>query len=548
MSNISPDTEKSSAEPLFRVGFMTDTHIKTTEESCAKVKAAFQFFHTKQPDLIVHLGDLADKHYPEGYRIYRRLFDQIFQKKRPKEIILYADHDAIGCPDRDTFFREFQRLLNIPHAPYDKLVIKGYPFLIFPQAVEEDFSRMERMIEQAIRDYPGKPIFVLHHCPMFNTVDHSLSGLCLEGRPTLDKYPQVVHFSGHTHASLRNENCIHQDTFTSVNAGCLSSWQQNQVGAILPPKNCDEVMIMEVFPKKLIIRRFSISDGCEIKADAPWTIPLPFEQRTAPYRPENRKAAAPAFPSGAEIIMKQNGSPFRSITFTFPDAENECYLYRAELERLDHGKWNFVSGKEDYGNFYLKEKRLSTQFEFNSGFFEANNRYRLKVTPFNFYGGAGKPIQTEFTAKAPLRGTIVFSTDQPEKDCKYLAKKENVIPLENGWFQISAWNSYGALQFPVNIWKSVPDGTPLRMIVELEQDQPKFPRKRFFVGKDEFKRAVSASIFLREGKTPRERIVFEFQKKNGENYTLLVSHGIEPGPIKFHHASIEMMPTEENKK
>ena len=547
MKKVSLNQERSSAGPLFRVGFMTDTHIKNTEESCAKVKAAFEFFLSKQPDLIVHLGDLADKHSPDGYRIYRRLFHEIFQEKRPEEIILYADHDAVGCPDRETFYREFQRLLNIPHAPYDNLVIHGYPFLIFPQAVEEDFSRMERIIRQAIKDHPGKPVFVLHHCPMFNTVDHSLAGLCLEGRSVLDKYPQVIHFSGHTHSSLRNGNCIHQDTFTSVNAGCLSFWQQNQAGENLLPKECDEVMIMEVFPEKLILRRFSVSDGFEINANAPWRIPLPFNRETAPYRPENRNFPIPEFPGDAKIVIEKNGSPFHSILFTFPDAE-ECYLYRAELEKLERGKWKFVAEKEDYGNFYLKEKRKFTHFEFNSGFFEENNRYRLKVTPFHFGCGAGAAIQVDFIAESPLRGPLVFSTDHPEKDCRYLAKKGNVIALPDGWFQISEWNSYGMLQFPEKIWKQIPDGVKLRMTVELEQDQPQFPRKRFFVGRNDFKKAFSTSIFLREGKTPRQRIVFEFQKESEEPYTLLVSHGIEPGPIKFHYAAIEILPEEENLK
>lgn len=545
MSSVAGILSCSADEPLFRAGIMTDTHIKETEESCRYVKKAFSLFREKKTDVVIHLGDLADRHCPEGYRIYRRLFHEIFQDQRPQEIILYADHDAVGCPDRETFFREFRKELKIPHAPYDSLIVKGYPFLIFPQTVEQEFPRMRQSIEQAIRNYPGKPVFVLHHCPMFDTVAGSRAGLCLEGRPVLDKYPQVIHLSGHTHGSLRNENNIHQDTYTTINAGCLSVWQGNLVGRTLPRKPGDEVIILEVYPEKLLFRRYTLSDGSEIGAGRPWCVPWPFDPAAAPYNLERRKAAGliPAFPEGAAVTLRKEGSPFRSLVFSFPEAHvpSGCYLYRAELERLRDGKWEYFACKEDYSDFYLKEKRRHTAIDFNSGFFEPGKKYRIKITPVNFFDQAGTPLQMTFTADNPLKGRVIFATEQPEKECIYAAKKGTPLACIDGWYQFPDWNSLGALQFPANIWDSVPDGTMLRITVELEQDQPKFPRKRFWIGKDGFKRASADSIFLREKKTPRERIVFDIRKARNEHYTLLVSHGVEPGPIKFHSVRIEAL-------
>lgn len=534
-----------TAEPLFRAGIMTDTHIGKTEESCQLVRKAFDFFRAQKTDMVIHLGDLADRHCPEGYRIYRRMFNETFADRPPVEIILYANHDSLGCADRETFYREFQQKLQIPHQPYDNRVIMGYPFLIFPQDVELDFPKMKLAVEQAIRDYPGKPVFVLHHCPMFDTVAGTRAGLCLEGRSVLDPYPQVVHLSGHTHGSLRNENNIHQDTYTTVNAGSLCAWQGNLTGKSLPAKNCDEVMIMEVYPEKLLFRRFALSDGSEIGAAHPWCVPWPFDRKNAPYNPERRKAAAhvPAFPQGAAVTIRKGGEPFRSLYFSFPEAHipDGCYFYRAGLERYKDGKWEFLSCKEDYSDFYLKEKRPNMEIEFSSGFFESGEKYRIRITPVNFFGGTGTPLEKTFTADCPWKGKVIFATDRPEKDCVYIAKKGIPVPCVDGWYRFEEWNSLGALQFPVEIWDSVADGTMLRITAELEQKQPKFPRKRFWIGKDNFQRAGSDSIFLRENKTPRERIVFHIRKVAGEHYTLLVSHGIEPGPIRFHRVQIETM-------
>ena len=53
-----------AAEPILRVGLITDTHIGKTAESCAHVRVAFEQLKPLKPDLIVHLGDIAHEHYP----------------------------------------------------------------------------------------------------------------------------------------------------------------------------------------------------------------------------------------------------------------------------------------------------------------------------------------------------------------------------------------------------------------------------------------------------------------------------------------------------
>ena len=64
--------EKTGDKPLFTAGFMSDTHVKPAPGSCDRVRAAYEFFKAKGISLIANLGDIAERHYPDAYRAYRR--------------------------------------------------------------------------------------------------------------------------------------------------------------------------------------------------------------------------------------------------------------------------------------------------------------------------------------------------------------------------------------------------------------------------------------------------------------------------------------------
>ena len=112
----------------FSIGFMTDTHVGPTRESCASIEGAYKVFKREGCEVIVNAGDIADRFCPDGYRIYREIADETFpdQTSRPKEIFVYANHDTVGFPrkpgeDRSVAFPELRRLLDIRHAPYARI-------------------------------------------------------------------------------------------------------------------------------------------------------------------------------------------------------------------------------------------------------------------------------------------------------------------------------------------------------------------------------------------------------------------------------------------
>ena len=95
-------------KPLFRMGFMTDTHVGWTKKSCERVKGAFKVFRDQGCNAVIHCGDLADWHYEEGYRFYLEELEGAFppgMKDRPQFLYVLANHDALDPNRKDPKLR-----------------------------------------------------------------------------------------------------------------------------------------------------------------------------------------------------------------------------------------------------------------------------------------------------------------------------------------------------------------------------------------------------------------------------------------------------------
>ena len=233
--------------PIFRAGLMTDTHWTEDPKSFDRTEAALRIMKKEKVDMICHLGDIADKHYTSAYRYYRtKLFPAVFPEKPPRELFVYANHDALrrdgagGAVRKDIpgFFAAMRRDLGIPHAPDDRVVFRGYPFVIFQQFVEQE--TMEKMLAETAREFPNGPIFVLDHVP----APRGDADKNNKRRRVYDRYPRVVHIYGHVHTPLRDENAIWQAAYTSVGAGCMQNWRGSLVGTSPASKDCFEFAIM----------------------------------------------------------------------------------------------------------------------------------------------------------------------------------------------------------------------------------------------------------------------------------------------------------------
>ena len=541
-----PSFADSLQKPLWRAGLMTDTHIGETEESCQRVRLACELFNDLGVDLVANCGDIAERYTERGYRILRRIYDRTFVGKKPQEIWVYANHEHVSRKNEqfEMVMQDVRRLLRIPHDLYALIDFKGYPIVVLPQWL--DVERAEKLLVEAVQKYPGKPIFVFDHVPALNTTEGSLTGGNKKRRALFNRFPQVVHFSGHIHGSLRSERRIWQGEFTSLNLGCLAAWAGAAVGAVPDWKQEFVVAVMDVFADRLVVRRFDVRDRKEYRSEGRWIVPIPFNPATAPYRfsAAAQREAVPRFAPGAKVALAADASPSSTVTVSFPQAEAPygAYMYKIEIADSDNGE--VISQQSQFGSFWMRPNERPAQMEcvLSAAFFDAGRRRSVVVTPINFFGECGESIKGEITIDS-VDGALVWQTDNPAKECvfrRYLKDGECKRPTADGWYEMHPADN--RLELPKGVWDG-PAGTRFRFIVDLETET--FTERPWTVvlRNPEPVENANTRIYLSPGKMPRYRLVIEFTKrKDDRNYYLLVREG-EAGRIRFHRIRIEKIPS-----
>lgn len=454
-------------KPLWKAGIVTDTHVSGDRASCQWVEAAMRLFARQGVDLFAHCGDIANVYDPAGYRHLRAIADAAFAGRKVRELWVYAGHDWGGRKSEsfETVAADVQRHLGAANGPYDSFDIQGDPVVTFPQ--DYDRARVEAMIRQAVADHPGRPVFVFEHVPPLDVADNSISWGSAELRELFAKYPQVIALNGHAHSSLRSELNIWQGEFTSVNVGCLHYWNGHVVGGPGELVRNYGAVVMEVYANRVVFRRFDVRTGREYAADQPWTVPLPFDPQAAPYRRDRRAACEPVpeFPAGASLKI-QPSTPFSVLSLKFPRAggAHGCYRYQIDICSDAPG----ASARIDMmGLFHLDEAARPPERRkmIGAGFFDAGRRYVIRVTPFNCFGGAGRPLEAAFTAPAPRRGEVLADCADPLArlgmfEDGRLARR---CTVEDGWVKL-------VRGYPLMPLGDVRNGR-FRVVFEAETDQ-----------------------------------------------------------------------------
>ena len=538
----------AAEKPLVRVGLMTDTHVTPRISSCSSLKKALQIFKANNVDLIVNSGDVADTHKAQAYKNYYDTVRSVYPANKPKELFSFAWHDVINVGNWNNGWQKawplFKKGLGIEHEPYSKTVAGGYIFLTSPQ--NTDWKRYEKMIADACRETPDKPVFLIDHVPAANTTFNTGTWGNARTRRILNKYPQVVQISGHSHGSFRNELQIWQGEFTVVNVGCTSQyWGGSLVGNAPERIRTDEAMLMEIYKNKIVIRRFDLAKQIEYKKDSPWSFPLPFDPETAPYTQKKRNnVPAPQFAENSKVIALPDKVPFNSMRLTFPEAKNggEPYIYSIKMLRKNKsGKWESFSTREIYAGFMKDpQKRKTVSTGLSSGFFDSGRSYQVEITPYNFFGKAGKPLKGAFTVPQKVETELIFESKNPMKDCPFMTGLEGgrKIAVKNGFYQHPGGNA--RLEFPEDVWKA-PAKARFRFTVDMQMKQPGKSSWTVVLRNPKPLENANARIATPLGDSGVQRYVIEFAKrKDFHKYYLLIREAGK-GEIRFDYVKIERL-------
>ena len=428
-------------KPFLKAGFLTDTHVRPARvdsqapEICARTRQAFAVFKAQGVDVIGHCGDLADVHYAEAYDYYRDCIETTYPEKatRPKLLYVYANHDVLdeaklraGKKGEERLmpyeegFRDMQRRLGIEHWLFHREVVKGIPFLSFPQSFGLDggIERVRRMLAETAAEFPGKPIVVMAHVAPAGTVYRSERWGYPNFRKVLDEYPQVISFSGHTHNSLRNERTIWQGTFTAVDVGCLEWWYGDGMGFFSDgAKSAYGVLVAEFYADRVVIRRFDVRDGREYRPDDPWTVTLPYRPEAARYAPDVRRAQEkkPSFPAGAKLELSLADE---KATLTFPPAEDEDGVLHYAVRVEADGEPKPLVDSGTFSQFYRapKDRTAMRTVTLEAARLRTGGTCRVSVAPVGFFGTEGAPlVATVNAAGGDVGGAVDFTAAGDEE-------------------------------------------------------------------------------------------------------------------------------------
>jgi predicted phosphodiesterase len=373
-----------------------------------KVPQALKHLTRKTPkaDALFVVGDITDNGNASEYDQLLSVFND--RANVPEDLPVYfmmGNHDHYSSGGENTYLAKTGQ----PRNQY--IIIKDYPFITISEtgSDQNDFNAsavkfLSDNLAKATANYPGKPVFVFIHVPTCNTTYGSVqNGTLADGgwctgkfRTTLDKYPQAVVFSGHTHYPLGDPRSIWQGGFTTINTGSTTYAEvESEIGlsvGTLPADyaNVTEGLIVAVEKNGDVkLERWDTYRDEEIEPH--WLLQAPHDGTRFTYK--NRTGgAAPAF--GADAGVTVTGVTATGCKVSFPQASDDevVHYYKVEIRNSAN---QVVKTHVIFSGFYLNSA-MPAQLTVNFTGLSRATSYTARVTAYDSYRKPSAPINATF--------------------------------------------------------------------------------------------------------------------------------------------------------
>lgn len=464
----------AAGDRVIRFSVHSDTHIGADyahpEE---KVKTAFKALKQIAPDLKAHffVGDSADHGSAAEYDVLARLLNE--NAFAPVGILMgnhelgYYDDKSIPVLERQKNAQdEFKRFLatklkvkgsyQIPGGanegqldadfrvgPYHVIGVSPH-FGGFDYAWYGDRQDwMLNAIEDAAGESPDQPVFFMTHHPFPHTVwysgDNSWDGQFdedgdveqsnaflskLEGR-----YPQLIHFSGHTHIPMVDPRSIYQKGFTLIQTATFGNgfWMKDDgiddagSSAGSPSDGSDasqcEIVEVDTVTQQVKVYRLDFRNEQPLIAE-PWLIDVQAGAGAFRYREADRVAASkpPVVGKPDAVSIKETPDAPGGFTFSLDAASVEpdvtgafddvVLSYRAEVVDEAGGKVYEARFMSDY---YKAAKNRAAVFErpLFGAQLPASQRCELHLFAQDAYGKEAKLGSVAFETGESAQGLLL---------------------------------------------------------------------------------------------------------------------------------------------
>lgn len=435
------ELSRDNVKVRFAVG--SDLHIGRNEDASEKLRNAIDAFYQtdSQLDAAIFVGDITNNG-AEGE--YTKLIDILNNKLKDhtKLGMMMGNHEfntASGAVDRyKAAMSKLKQGVNRQDTNNNITVGDGYHIITMSAKnyggdYTDNYEWLKQQLEEAAAEDPEKPIFLAQHHGFKDTayVTNEWYGNFGDIQELLKQYPQVIDFSGHSHATLNDPRSINQDLgFTAIQDGTIGAYFENESGKMegtrpADSENASQALMVEVDGENQVtIRRMDLTEGNYIEKS--WTLDIPelVRQKSFPYTTEKRTAesAVPTFPEGAEVTASNVKEASADLTFTQGQNEDKnddgwVHSYRIKAVNKNTGKADV--DKLTFSDYYMPpmQKELTKTV---TGLAD-DTEYRIEVTAIN-------PFQKESTQK--LAADIKTAPLLTEEELKKEAPKADLLDVD----------------------------------------------------------------------------------------------------------------------
>lgn len=396
--------EKSDFQPVLRFTVCSDTHVETFGDTpSGRIQKMLQLAYDKAEecetyntlDAAMFCGDVTDNGTNYQFYSFASAVKSVIKDETQFLAIVAKSHDSYqGKTSRDI-------ITEMTGVPADwHYIINGYHFIGVSTSPNEgeNYSReqiewLDGEISKAVAEDPEKPVFVTHHEHVSDTVYGSAEGEWGINvfSEVLEKYPQVVHFSGHSHYPLNDPRSITQDSFTCIGTGAIKYMEFTVDGeSRIHPDNYNKAgqfWLVEVDKDSNIrLRGYSTVSRallCE------YILKNPAKEENKTYSSDSLESStAPAFSQNAEIGVTKVGN---KATVKIPAAKSTdgkiVFLYRV----YSYDKNGEIIDSQWYiNNYWMKPEYESVKITV-----KAVKGGHIEAVAENAYGMQSAPLTAE---------------------------------------------------------------------------------------------------------------------------------------------------------
>ena len=409
---VAAPAETSSFVPVLRFMVASDTHVKAVgDKQYKRIQKAIQLSYAiaegdgnyKKLDGIIFAGDTTDDGLQSQRCAFKSAIDSVIRPETQVMPLLAQAHDGSNYDYKSL---DYYKMLHDVDATDNHYVINGYHFITMSRAYVDgvryaDYQRewLIAELEKAVADDPTKPIFFAQHEHVDNTVYGSSD---FEGwddeffKDIFVRYPQLVHFSGHSHYPLNDPRSLWQGEFTAIGTGALYylEFTVEDVRTVHPDGYKDEAQYWIVEVDALNRVRLIGIDLEEEKILVDYILDNPADPANREYTPEKQasRSTAPVFAENARVEMKKS---LGKVSLTFDSARSTdgmpVYLYKINVVNAD--------GEEVYNDWLLPKYYSATVDATNTvelGKLQKGD-YTATITAETAYGVQSEAITFSFT-------------------------------------------------------------------------------------------------------------------------------------------------------